>query len=388
MQYLADPVVNTDKSIRDAIAQLTANETIDDATAAALETLVKAKDAAHDQAIAQLVARVDAIPTQTVAVQEASITPIFDPLNPPKLLVPATAMNGATVVSGATGSVMVNEGKVHSFGRTSSPPAPNTWSGNLTIAPTTGACKLRFGITSALPGTIEVSINGATPLTASNIGFGWSGGSAEVQTFIDGGYSWFEIAIAQSASPISVAIKIPTGRGLLPTIYAPDAITSLIPSEPTGLKLSDPRSGKEMIYKPSLFAKPSDIPAPTPPFNSAPLTTRIDDLEYGLNFVSSGVVAFSSEMNISTQLNAVHPNGGLYKEFVTQNEGRAIDITLGSNVTAATLKTELEAPTTDTVIRIKAGQADAIIANASLIPAGLYRLWRAGGQIRLRVLDS
>lgn len=279
MLYLADPAPAQtaqpydDSALKAAVDILKANEAIDDQTVSALETLVKVKDAAHDQAIAQLIARVDAIPTQTVGVSKAEIDPIFDPLPTPQPIVAPGTMNGATLVSGVTGSPMVNGGKVHTFGRLSTPPAPNTWNTTLTISPVTGACKLRFAITSAIQGTIEVSIDGAASLTASNVGFGWSGTTPAIVAFQNPDFTWFEVAIPQSSNSQSVKITIPTGRGQLPTIYSQDAITSLIPTNPTGLKLRAMPGGEELPYRPGEFAKLTDIPDPTP------LAARVTALE-------------------------------------------------------------------------------------------------------------
>lgn len=262
-------------AIDSALQKIRDDDTADDATVAALETLLKSKDVAIDQAIAALETKVNAIPT-TVVAPKAEIDPIFDPLSPPQPIVAVQALTGATVVSGATGSAMVNGGKVHSFARLSSPPAPNSWNGTLTISPVTGACKIRFGITSAIQGTIEVSIDGATPLTASNTGLGWSSVTPEIAVFADNGFNWFEVAIAQSGSPQSVKVTIPTGRGLLPCVYAPDAITSLIPPNPTGLTLRSMPGGAELSYRPAQLALKSELPTP---YNPTALTDRVTALE-------------------------------------------------------------------------------------------------------------
>lgn len=207
--------------------------------------------------------------------QKAEITPIYDPLPAPSPTVTPAALTGATLVSGEVGSQLVNNGKVHQFSRTSTPPVL-AWSGTLTISPVVGACKVRFGILTAIPGAIEVSINGGTALTAENPGWGWSWINLNENVYTDGNYTWFEVPIAQSGTPTTVRVQLPVGRGFLPCVYAPDAITSLTPTTPTGLKLKDPRTPFELIYRPSELATKAEIP-PAP--DLTPLTNRVVTLE-------------------------------------------------------------------------------------------------------------
>lgn len=247
------------------------------ALTAALDQL-KIDDADDDKALADLKKAVEAIVVPDLTdyalksdipsaiASTGEVTPVYDPLPAPNPIVTPATLAGATLMANMTGSQLVDNGRVHSFARTTTPPLL-AWSGTLTISPVVGACRVRFGVLTAgswtvdAPGNIDVSINGGTALNARNPGWGWSWTNLNENVYTDGAYTWFDVPIAQSNSPTTVRVQIPTGLGFLPTVYAADAITSLTPSKPTGLKLKDLRSNEEMVYRPSQLALKSEIPA-------------------------------------------------------------------------------------------------------------------------------
>ncbi|MGL5059290.1 MAG: hypothetical protein ACRC62_04840 [Microcoleus sp.] len=369
-------------SIDSAIKQLKDNEKLDDDAVAALETLLKAKDVELDKAIADLKARVDAIPT---TLQDSSVTALFDPLPTPT---PSQVLSGsgATATPATTGSLLVNQGKTHTTSRTTAPPLI-AWESTMTISPVMGECRVRWAILTVKQGTLEIQLGTAPAIQASNTGIGWTCADPTVTIWVDGNYTCFDRLIPTQASPLSVRFQLPTGPSVvqLPSLYSPSTPFSLIPADPTAIKLTDLSTGKAMIYRPTDFVKPVDLPKP---FDPTSLTNRVYDLEARPALGPDGVVAFSYEGNLTTQLNSAHFSGGTFKDWVMEVEGNAIDISLGSNTSAATLKNEIGLDPTTTVIRIKAGIADALISNSSTIPTGLYRIWQAGGQLRMRVLDS
>lgn len=229
---------------------------------AELDTISAAVEAIPDAPDLSIYAKVADLPSAS----EATITPVYDPLPAPSTIVAPLALAGATLMANMVGSQLVDNGRVHSFARTTTPPVL-AWAGTLTISPTVGACKVRFGVLTAgtwtvdAPGNIDVSINGGTAINAKNPGWGWSWTNLSENVYTDGVYTWFEVPIAQSGSPTTVRVQIPTGLGFLPTVYAADAITSLTPSTPTGLILRDPRSGAQMAYRPSQLLLKTEIPA-------------------------------------------------------------------------------------------------------------------------------
>lgn len=308
MLYLADPApIQTaqpynDSALKAAVDELKANETIDDQTAAALETLVKAKDAAHDNAITDLKLndattdaalkilsnKIDAIKVPDLSgyalkseipssvVQKAEIDPIYDLLPTPTPM-QVLSGTGATATPATTGSLLVNQGKTHTTARTTTPPLI-AWESTMTISPVVGECRVRWGILSVRQGTIEIQLGTASAIQASNTGLGWDCADPTVTIKIDGNYTCFDKLIPAQQSPLNVRFQFPTGPSVvqLPSLYSTATPFSMIPANPTGLKLRAMPGGEELPYRPGEFAKLTDIPSP---YDPSPLITRVTALE-------------------------------------------------------------------------------------------------------------
>jgi hypothetical protein len=262
------PIIPTDTSgIQAKLDQIIADELVDDATAAALKTVVdaikipdisgKADKTAVDAAIAVIDAKNVA---QDVAIAKNTpsdvVTPIYEPIPAPA---PLVIYKSSYVAKDNTGTLLVNQGATHTALRTTGAKiVPN--SEQVFVVPaayiSTASVKIRFAILTAKVGTLLIELDSAPALTASGDSTAWVSASPSMVVRTDGLWSWFEIVIPSGQNDIYVRFCVPPGVIGAPCLYDAAASASLFSSVVLGMRLKT--DGKTMDYRPSELLKKSE----------------------------------------------------------------------------------------------------------------------------------
>jgi hypothetical protein len=255
------PIVPTDTSgIQAKLDQIIADELVDDATAAALKTVVdaikipdisgKADKAAVDAAIAVIDAK-NAAQDAAIAKNTPAdaVTPIYEPIPAPA---PLVIYKSSYVAKDNTGTLLVNQGATHTALRTTGAKiVPN--SEQVFVVPaayiSTASVKIRFAILTAKVGTLLIELDSAPALTASGDGTAWVSASSSMVVRTEGLWSWFEIIIPSGQNDIYVRFCVPPGVIGAPCLYDAAASTSLLSSVLLGMRFK--ADGKTLDYRPS-----------------------------------------------------------------------------------------------------------------------------------------
>jgi hypothetical protein len=255
------PIIPTDTSgIQAKLDQIIADELMDDATAAALKTVVdaikipdissKADKTAVDAAIAVIDAK-NAVQDAAIAKNTPAdaVTPIYEPIPAPA---PLVIYKSSYVAKDNTGTLLVNQGATHTALRTTGAKiVPN--SEQVFVVPaayiSTASVKIRFAILTAKVGTLLIELDSAPALTASGDGTAWVSASPSMVVKTDGLWSWFEIIIPSGQNDIYVRFCVPPGVIGAPCLYDAAASTSLFSSVLLGMRLK--ADGKTLDYRPS-----------------------------------------------------------------------------------------------------------------------------------------
>jgi hypothetical protein len=298
---------NTDTSaLERAIAQLEANEVLDDQVVAGLaEALLNIP--IYDDTPLQ--ARITALEEQDW------IRPIYDPTVTPTAL---TVYSAGATAAGTDGTRFVNEGRTHQLAEVAGAVIRGAWEATATV-PTNH--ELRFAVRDGDQGTIRVKINGGND-TLMDGSLGWqlltnTGGYTTRHT--DGPWVWFAIAPGTESS---IRITIPLGVVGVPCIYAPEATSTEQSPTVSAMELIAP-DGASMIYRPvtapdlSSYALKTEIPA-TPDLTPYAKKTEVDAADRILRLdTDANTEAIVNLMDADNSVTPILSNMGVNKTLAT-----------------------------------------------------------------------
>jgi hypothetical protein len=172
--------------------------------------------------------------------------------------------SGATLATGVTGTLLCNEGRVHTVARTTGSDPILTWElvFSVPLAFLTAPVKLRWAVPSTKSGAGAVRIDSGVQINLSGNSTGWNSDTpAQVTVRTDAGWSWFEMSFpARADAATQVKLNLPPTQIQLPCIYADNAVVALSGTV-TGMKLTDKRTGDTVNFKPTDFATKVEVPA-------------------------------------------------------------------------------------------------------------------------------
>ncbi|MGL4454284.1 MAG: hypothetical protein ACRCUL_00275, partial [Plesiomonas sp.] len=306
------------------------------------------------------------------------ITPEMEPVpNPIPVIVLST--NGATARPLENGTGLVNNGLIHSLGRTSTPPLI-AWQASVNISPINLQFDsvIRIAEPTSKIGTVTIAFDGATHTITGN-GTAWVSNNPGTVVRTDGTLSWFETLITARATPLTVNLSLPTGSTGLPSLYPATAVKSLVSTTLTDMRLTE-AGGRSLVVPADPIALKSDL-------------VGLPAIE--ANAARSGYLGYATDNTFGNNLAWPHPSGGKFKAQILAQRPQILRIQAG--LTAESVRSLLEV-TGKTVIYRKygetsliigaAGTIDTFFASATSIPGGIYIVWYNGTQIFFDCIDK